>query len=149
MDRLTNKDMTRDVAVFSLLLSICMTGESQSQPASPAKLPPEIVALMPSGIYVGRGVREGKGIDVSLDIQETKPGGKFAGTALVHEPRSPCGAVFPIRGEMNADGAIRIDSREGVTRGCERKFDLKLAGDQLTGTMLASEGTFEVSLKKR
>jgi hypothetical protein len=51
-------------------------------------------------------------------------------------------------GDIKPNGAAHIESRAGVTNGCERRFVLKLAGSDLKGTMLGSEGTYQVILKR-
>jgi hypothetical protein len=137
----------RFLAVILLQAPIAATVDAQVAP--PAALPPEIVAALPSGEYTGRARGDGKGFDVSLVIQQTKPGGRFTGTVVVHKAPHPCDALFPISGEISTGGAVRIDSRQGVAQGCERAFDLKLAGDQLTGTLVDARGSFQVDLKKQ
>jgi hypothetical protein len=58
--------------------------------------------------------------------------------------------MFPITGETKLDGAVHIDSREGVAKGCERTLDLKLAGNELSGALLDPEGTtYQVKLKRQ
>ena len=148
MDGSTNSDLGRDVAVLVLLLSISFTGEPQAQPVSPTKPLPEIVALLPSGQYSGQGHKDAKAFDVFLVVHESKPGGKFTGTVAV-QGTGPCAAVFPISGETKSNGAVRIDSREGVAEECGRAFDLKLAGNELSGTLLDAEGTYPVKLKRQ
>ncbi|MGQ0751494.1 MAG: hypothetical protein ACT4PS_13235 [Betaproteobacteria bacterium] len=117
-----------------------------AQPAS--KTPPEIVALMPSGIYLGHALLGGKRLDLSLNVQDSKPGGRFAGTVHVRQAPPPCGSVFPIRGDLQPNGSVHIESRAGVTKGCERTFVLTLAGSELEGSLLGSEGTYRVKLKR-
>ena len=149
MDLITNKELARDVAVLSLLVSTSFTGESQSQPVSIAKPPPEIIALMPSGQYIGQGQKDAKTFDVSLVIHESKPGGRFTGMVVVHQAAAPCAGEFPIAGEMKPDGLVHIESQDSGARGCELSFNLKLAGSELSGTLLGAEGTYQVKLKRQ
>lgn len=109
---------------------------------------PEIIALMPSGIYTGHAIQAGKRLTLTINVEESKPGGRFTGTVHVQAP-APCARPFPMIGTMKANGAVHIDSRAGVTNPCEKTFVLNLAGDDLKGTMLASEGTYQVMLKRK
>lgn len=131
-----------------ILLPASVTTNVHAQAASPTASPPEIAASLPSGQYAGRALRDGKGFDVSLVIQQTKPGGRFTGTVVIHKA-PPCDALFPISGEILTGGGVRIESREGIVQGCERTFNLKLAGNELTGTLVESDGAFQIHLKKQ
>lgn len=142
-----NEGIKRDAAIGLLLLSTALTGEAQGQGTPTAPLP-EIVALMPSGHYTGMGRRGAKAFDVSLVIEETKPGGRFTGTVMIQEAtEGPC-ASTPVSGVLRPNGAVLIESGAGVVRGCERKFDLRLEGKQLSGTLTAAAGTAQISLKR-
>lgn len=132
-----------------IVLQWPITTHSHAQTALPAAPPPEIFASLPSGEYAGSALRNGKGFDVSLVIQQTKPGGHFSGTVVVHKAPAPCAASFPISGVIRAGGAVQIESKDGVAQGCERSFNLKLAGNDLTGTLIAAQGTFQIKLKKQ
>src|SRR5690348_4826860 len=100
---------------------------------------PEIAALLPSGIYSGHAIQAGKRLDLSLNIQGSKPNGRFTGTIHLQQAPVPCGAPYPITGDIKPAGTIHIESRTGVTKGCERTLVLKLAGNDLNGTLMASE----------
>ena len=129
-----------------LLLTACsFTAEAASNP--PTKAAPEIDALLPKGQYVGSAHKD-KALDVSLHVQESKPGGRFTGTVVVRQAAAPCDAVFPLSGEIKPDGSVQIDSREGVVPGCDRHFDLKLATNELTGTMTEKGHKLPVKLKR-
>lgn len=141
------KDIKRDLAIGLLLLSTSFTSETKSQIPPPAKVP-EIAALMPSGLYRGHAVLGGKRLDLSLNVQDSKPSGRFSGTVHVPQAVAPCGAVFPISGDMKPSGAVHIESRAGVAKGCERILVLTLAGDDVKGSLIGSEGTYQVALKR-
>jgi len=132
-----------------ILFHASITGSLLAQAASPIASPPEIPASLPSGQYAGRAHRDGKDFEVSLVLDQTKPGGRFTGTVMVHQAPSPCEALFPISGEIVTGGGVRIESKEGVARGCERTFNLKLAGNDLTGTLVDPAGVFQINLKKQ
>jgi hypothetical protein len=136
------------VAITILLLASSSV-RVHAQAAAPTAAPPEIAASLPSGQYAGRAHRDGKGFDVSLVIEQTTPGGRLAGTVVVHKAPPPCEALFPVSGEIFPGGSVRIESKEGVIHGCERTLDLKLVGDELTGTLVASEGAFPIKLTKQ
>lgn len=142
-----NDDIKRDAAVGLLLLSTALTGGAQGQGTATTPLP-EIAALMPSGHYTGIAHRGARAFDVALVIEETKPGGRFTGTVLIQEAtESPC-ASTPVSGVLRPNGAVLIESGEGVVRGCERRLDLRLEGKQLSGTLTAPAGTAQISLKR-
>lgn len=128
-----------------LVMACNLTAEAASGP--PTKAAPEIDALLPRGQYVG-SAHKGRALDVSLHVQESRPGGRFTGTVVVRQAAAPCDAVFPLSGEIKPDGAVQIDSREGVVPGCERHFDLKLATNELTGTMTEKGDKLPVKLKR-
>jgi hypothetical protein len=132
-----------------ILLQAAITTAAQAPATSPIASPPEIPASLPSGQYAGRTHRDGKDFDVSLVIDQTKPGGRVTGTVMIHNAPTPCEALFPISGEIVTGGGVRIESKEGVARGCERTFNLKLAGHELTGTLVDSSGAFQINLKKQ
>lgn len=142
-----NDDIKRDAAVGLLLLSTALTGGAQGQGTATTPLP-EIAALMPSGHYIGMAHRGAKAFDVALVIEETKPGGRFTGTVMIHEAKGPCGASTPVSGVLRPNGAVFIESGGGVVRGCARRLDLKLEGNQLNGTLTAPAGTAQISLKR-
>ena len=150
MDRLASKNVICDVAilVLVLVLSTSVTGEPQAQPVPPTKPLPEIVALLPSGQYIGQGQKGARAFDVSLVVHESKPGGKFTGT-IVAPQAAVCADTFPINGEMKPNGVVHIDSRGGVAKGCERTLNLKLAGNELSGALIDAEGTYQVKLKRQ
>jgi hypothetical protein len=132
-----------------ILLQASIATEVYAQAASPIASLPEIPAFLPSGRYAGRAHSDGKDFEVSLVIEQTKPGGRFTGTVMVHKAPAPCEALFPISGEIRTGGGVRIESKEGIARGCERVFNLKLAGNELTGTLVESAGDFQINLKKQ
>lgn len=141
--------MDRFIVTLAFLAMACSAAvQAQSPAMPPGKALPEITARLPTGEYAGTA-RQDKALDVSLSIHESKAGGRFTGTVVVHQAAAPCNARFPLSGEIRPDGAVRIDSREGVAPGCERHFDLMLAGNDLTGTMTATGNTFQVKLKRR
>ncbi|MGQ0523572.1 MAG: hypothetical protein ACT4P8_07935 [Betaproteobacteria bacterium] len=146
MDR-NRKDIKLDLAIGLLLLSTSFTSEPQAQTSPPAKVP-EIAALMPSGLYRGHALLGGKRLDLTLNIQDSKPGGRFSGTVHIPQAAAPCGSVFPISGDMKPSGAVHIESQAGVARGCERILVLTLAGDDVKGSLIGSEGTYQVTLKR-
>lgn len=146
MDR-DPRDITRDLAIGLLLLSTSFTSETQSQTSQAAKVP-EIAALMPSGLYRGHALLGGKRLALSLNVQDSKPSGRFSGTVHIPQAGAPCGSIFPIRGDMKPSGAVHIESRAGVARGCERILVLTLAGDDVKGSLIESEGTYHVTLKR-
>lgn len=135
--------------LFVASSSVRVHAQAAAPTAAPTAAPPEIAASLPSGQYAGRAHRDGKGFDVSLVIEQTTPGGRLAGTVVVHKAPPPCEALFPISGEIFPGGSVRIESKEGVIHGCERTLDLKLVGDELTGTLVASEGAFPIKLTKQ
>jgi hypothetical protein len=109
---------------------------------------PEIAALLPSGPYTGHAIQAVKRLDLALVVRESKPGGRFSGTVHLQQGTAPCNATFRMSGDMKPSGAVHIESRAGVPKGCERTFVLNLAGNELKGTMLAAEGTYQVALKR-
>lgn len=114
--------------------------------ASPTAVP-EIAAQLPSGIYAGHAIQADKKHDLSLNVHESKPGGQFVGT--VHLPgNARCQSAFPMSGDIKPAGVVHIESRTGVGRECQRTFKLNLAGNELKGTMLTTEGAYQVLLKR-
>lgn len=141
MDRFKNFPTYFSVALFGF-----GSHPGHAQPAP--KTPPEIVAFMPSGLYLGQALHGGTRLDLSLNVQDSKPGGRFAGTVHVQQAPAPCGSVFPMRGHLKPDGSVHIESRAGVTKGCERTFVLTLAGSELKGSLLGSGRTYQVRVKR-
>lgn len=135
--------------VAIILLQASIATHLHAQATSPTAAPPEIAASLPSGQYAGRAHKDGKAFAVSLVIEQTKPGGRLTGTVVVHKAPAPCEASFPIGGEILPGGSVHIESKEGAFHGCERTFDLKLVGDELTGTLVAPEGAFPIKLTKQ
>lgn len=114
---------------------------------STPKAPPELVAL-PSGHYVGTAEGKDGSREVSLSIEQGRPGGAFKGTLRTND-RAPCDIDFPITGEIRPDGGVHIDSKEAVDRGCVFGVELKLAGSELSGFIVAGNGPQKVVLRKR
>lgn len=137
---------------FIALLGCCClsaTAASQTEPAYAASSTavPEIAALLPSGIYTGHAIQAGRKNSLALNVQESKPGGRFVGTVHI-EGHALCGSPLPMSGEIETGGAVRIESGPRVGKACERIFSLNLAGSDLKGTMLTTEGTYQVLLKR-
>lgn len=133
-----------DAVALLLLFASSVAGTAYA--ASPATVPPEVVARLPSGEYAGGARNHARTFDVSLVVHESKPGGRFQATAAVHPAPAACGTRFPVSGEMRPDGAVRIDS---LAADCPRRFELRLAGEELKGTMTGPEGPSLVNLKKQ
>jgi hypothetical protein len=129
------------IAAWALCAPLCAFA------ATPGAVP-EIAAQLPSGPYKGHAIQAGKRLDLALIVQESKPGGRFSGTVRLQQAAAPCNATFRMSGDIKANGAVHIESRAGVAKGCERTFVLSLAGNDLKGTMLTSEGTYQVALKR-
>jgi hypothetical protein len=128
-----------------MFLQAAMATQLHAQAASP----PEIAASLPSGQYAGRAHKNGKGFDVSIVIEETKPGGRLTGSVVIHKAPAPCEGSLPINGEIRAGGSVHIEATDGASRGCKQTLNLKFAGDELTGTLVGSEGPLPINLKKQ
>jgi hypothetical protein len=136
----------RGSVAVTLLLLVAGGPVGRAYAASPITVPPEVIARLPSGEYSGGAQNHARAFDVSLVVHESKPGGRFQATAAVHPAPAACGAQIPLSGEMRPDGAVRIDS---MAAECPRRFELRLAGEELKGTMTGPEGPSQVILKKR
>jgi hypothetical protein len=114
--------------------------------ASPTAVP-EIAAQLPSGIYAGHAIQADRKHDLSLNVHDSKPGGQFVGT--VHfQGNVRCESAFPMSGDIKPAGVVHIESRTGIDRECQRTLNLNLAGNELKGTMLTTEGAYQVLLKR-
>jgi hypothetical protein len=130
------------VGIVSLVLMQGAGAQSSEGPAGSTQLEP--------GKYAGRAQDASRGSDLVLYIRQPNADGRFAGTVVFFRVPPPCNSEFPIIGEVLPDGVVRIDSREGVIKGCERTFTLRIApGNQLTGTLLGPHGTFNVNVKRQ
>lgn len=137
---------------FIALLACCClsaTVASQTGPAYAASSTavPEIAALLPSGIYTGHAIQAGRKNSLALNVLESKPGGRFVGTVHL-EGNGLCGSPLPMSGEIKPGGAVHIQSEPRAGKACERTFNLSLAGSDLKGTMLTTEGAYQVLLKR-
>lgn len=132
-----------DALILAIWLGVTITALAAE---STSKAPPEMVAL-PSGDYVGAAEGKDGAREVSLSVQQGKPGGAFNGTLRINDS-APCDIAFPITGDIRPDGTVRIDAKE-ATRGCLHAVELKLAGSELKGFMVTANGPLKVALKKR
>ena len=136
---------------FIALLTYCClsaTVASLTEPVYAASTTvPEIAALLPSGVYTGHAIQAGRKNNLALNIQESKPGGRFIGTVHI-EGNGSCGSHLPVSGEIKPGGAVHIELEPRAAKACDRTFSLSLAGSDLKGTMLTTEGTYQVLLKR-
>jgi hypothetical protein len=137
---------------FTALPACCCLAATLASPTEPAYAAsstavPEIAALLPSGIYTGHAIQAGRKSSLALNVQESKPGGRFVGTVHI-EGNAMCGSPLPMIGEIKTGGVVHIESEPRVAKACERIFSLNLAGSDLKGTMLTTEGTYQVLLKR-
>jgi hypothetical protein len=92
-----------------------------------------VASAIAPGKYHGRSTRPtdpSRGSDFDLDLMHNP------GTIQIYSAEYACQRAFPISVIGVKDGIVRLESKEGVLRGCERVFELTVSGNDLTGTLI-------------
>ena len=78
--------------------------------------------------------------DVKLDIKDVTKDGRVTSRVTASGYKNPaCGKNLPASGIMLDDNSMRLEVDAGAPDGCERVYNVKASGGQLTGTFVESK----------
>jgi hypothetical protein len=75
--------------------------------------------------------------DVQLDIKNVTKDGRVTSRVTASGYKNPaCGKNLPASGIMLDDNSMRLEVDAGAPEGCERVYNVKASGGQLSGTYI-------------
>ena len=90
------------------------------------------------GNYSGR-IQEQNGpgsAEVKMHIRHITADGRVTATMESTHARKSCGAKLALNGIILPDGVMRLTVDDGAPKGCERVYNVKVAGSDVTGTFI-------------
>ena len=132
--------MIRYAAFPVLFLSLIAGAMAQSTTVAPsqATISPAAIAQIKPGSYSGKLTEEGgKGTaDVKMDIKHVTADGRVTARVQSSHARKSCAASLPLNGIVLPTAEMRLEVDDGAPEGCERVYNVKIAGSGVTGTYI-------------
>lgn len=125
--------MMRYLGFVVLLVSFIGAASAQIRAPDPAAR-----AEIKPGNYSGR-VQEKNGsgsAEIKMNIRHVTTDGRVTGTVESTHARKSCGKRLGLNGIIQADGEMRLTVDDGAPEGCERVYNVKVAGGGVTGTYI-------------
>ena len=125
-----------------LLSAVSITG-AYAQSQSPAQTPQTAAASIKAasgiaeGDYAGTVQEQGgkRTSDLKMTIRDVTTDGRVTATVEATHPRATCAKRLPLNGIVLPEGLMRLTVDDGVPKGCERVYHLKVtSGGGLSGT---------------
>lgn len=125
-----------------LLSAVSVTGafaQSQSPSQTPQTAAASITAAagIAEGDYAGTVQEQGgkRTSNLKMTIRDVTTDGRVTATVEATHPRASCAKRLPMNGIVLPEGLMRLTVDDGVTKGCERVYHLKVtSGGGLSGT---------------
>ena len=127
-----------------LLLSAASIPGAYAQSQSPAQTPQTAAASIKAatgiaeGDYAGTVQEQGgkRTSDLKMTIRDVTTDGRVTATVEATHPRATCAKRLPLNGIVLPEGLMRLTVDDGVPKGCERVYHLKVtSGGGLSGTL--------------
>lgn len=123
----------RHLGLLVLLLSF--TGGAAAQIRAPD---PAAKAAVQPGNYAGR-IQEQNGsgsAEIKMHIRHVTADGRVTATVQSKHARKACAARLPLNGIIQPDGVMRLQVDDGAPEGCERVYNVKVEGGDVSGTYI-------------
>jgi len=132
--------MKRLTGILFLSCSFIGGALEQSTTAAPsqATISPAAIAQIKPGSYSGKLTEEGgKGsADIKMDIKHVTADGRVTARVQSSHARKACAASLPLNGIVLPSAEMRLEVDDGAPDGCERVYNVKLAGSSMSGTYI-------------
>jgi hypothetical protein len=121
-----------------LLSAASITGAyAQSQTPESAAAAIQAATGIAEGNYAGTVQQQGgkRSSDLKMTIRDVTTDGRVTATVAATHPRRACAKRLPMNGIVLPEGLMRLTVDDGVPKGCERVYNLKVTpGGGLSGT---------------
>ena len=128
--------MTRFTGLL-LFVSFVPGAYAQSQTPATAAASIEAASHIKEGDYAGSVKQQGgtRTRNVKMTIRDVTTDGRVTATVESSHARKACAKRMPMNGLVLPEGMMRLTVDDGVPKGCERVYHLKVAsGGGLSGT---------------
>ena len=126
--------MLRTACLAVVLAFSSSAAFAQAKAAQPGKF-----QAPPPGSYSGsiKATAGSASSDVKLDIRDVTKDGRVTSRVSASGYKNPaCGKNLPASGIMLDDNSMRLEVDAGAPEGCERVYNVKASGGQLSGTFI-------------